>query len=514
MKVIVLDDEVKVCKLVCALIDWEKLNLTLCGTAHDGIEGIELIKKQKPDLLITDIRMPGLDGLNLIVQAKALIPDLKIIIISGHRQFDYAQTAIKYGVSDYLLKPINKEELEKTLKKKKKEFVLKNKQNAQIQDLTSSVKKTQQQALSENLKNFINSFDLKDIQKIPDTDLYRFIIVKTDSTSDDYSEESLSVIKNKIETQLQRIDNFKDYILCQNRSYTIILLPYNFESTLHIELNFKKYLPYILELSEIFSNFVFTLALGLEVKCKEQLQFSYNSAMIALNDRLTKKDSKIYTATKIPSNITFDIKEELLSSAFIQDNEDEIKEYLMKVRTWAQNDINVCLYILKSLLEASIKLAKIHLDETSYNSCYNNLAKLEFIGTKDKLVEESLSFVKTIYDKYHSIKKDEQTKPIKLALEYLENNYTDPQISLESVATIVGLNPSYFSALLKKDTKNGFVDILQNLRINKAKELLTTTNLNITQISIEIGYRDSKHFSKTFKKSCGLKPVEYRRLYG
>lgn len=115
IKVIVADDEIRVCNLVCNLVNWESFNMKIVGTAHDGLSAYELIEKENPDLIITDIRMPGMDGLTLISKAKSICPEAEIIIISGYRDFEYAQNAIRYGVNDYLLKPIKKDELENTL---------------------------------------------------------------------------------------------------------------------------------------------------------------------------------------------------------------------------------------------------------------------------------------------------------------------------------------------------------------------------------------------------------------
>ena len=117
MKVVIADDENRICRLIQALIDWDEIGLELAGFASNGIEALALLKREHPDILITDIRMPGCDGLDLIRRAHEICPDLQIVIISGYANFSYAQTALKYGVYDYLLKPINKEELCETLQK-------------------------------------------------------------------------------------------------------------------------------------------------------------------------------------------------------------------------------------------------------------------------------------------------------------------------------------------------------------------------------------------------------------
>ena len=111
VKLVVADDEERVCRLIVALGNWEELGIKVVGTAANGIQALELIRKEKTDILITDIRMPGLNGLELIEKVREISPDIKIMIISGYANFEYAQNALKQGVSDYLLKPINKDAL-------------------------------------------------------------------------------------------------------------------------------------------------------------------------------------------------------------------------------------------------------------------------------------------------------------------------------------------------------------------------------------------------------------------
>ena len=126
-KVIIADDEKLICRLVQALVDWNSLGMEIVGTAENGPEALEFVKNLKPDILITDIRMPGCDGLELIKQTRSLSPDMEIVIISGYAHFEYAQTAISYGVGNYLLKPIKQNELLETLTKIAKR--LENRQN-------------------------------------------------------------------------------------------------------------------------------------------------------------------------------------------------------------------------------------------------------------------------------------------------------------------------------------------------------------------------------------------------
>ena len=117
LKVVIADDEARILSLIRLLPDWDALGMEVAGTAANGLEALALIEREKPDILITDIRMPGCQGLELIERARRAVPDIEIIIISGYAHFEYAQTAIKLGVGDYLLKPIKKDELTATLSK-------------------------------------------------------------------------------------------------------------------------------------------------------------------------------------------------------------------------------------------------------------------------------------------------------------------------------------------------------------------------------------------------------------
>ena len=117
LKILIADDEDRVCRLIEKLIDWEHLDISLVATAANGIEELELIQKYEPDIVITDIRMPGMDGLQVIERVVQMERHVNFIVVSGYKQFEYAYNALKYGVEDYLLKPIHKEELNKILAK-------------------------------------------------------------------------------------------------------------------------------------------------------------------------------------------------------------------------------------------------------------------------------------------------------------------------------------------------------------------------------------------------------------
>ena len=117
LRVLIADDEERICQLIQALGEWSRLGLEVVGTAGNGPDALEMVSTLSPDIFISDIRMPGCDGLKVVQEAHLIAPELEVIVISGYAQFDYAQTAIRNGVGEYLLKPINRDALNHALEK-------------------------------------------------------------------------------------------------------------------------------------------------------------------------------------------------------------------------------------------------------------------------------------------------------------------------------------------------------------------------------------------------------------
>ena len=141
LKVVIADDEVRICQLIQALIDWDSMGMKVVGIAHNGEEACEMVRQTQPDILITDIRMPGCSGLELVKRVKELDSALEVIIISGYAHFEYAQQAISYGVGHYLLKPVNKGELTATLQKLQKKIGERKESELNHQELVNKAKR-------------------------------------------------------------------------------------------------------------------------------------------------------------------------------------------------------------------------------------------------------------------------------------------------------------------------------------------------------------------------------------
>ncbi len=525
MKVLVADDEERVCALICALIDWPRLGLTLCAKAYDGISALELIKTESPDLVITDIRMPGLDGLELIRKAKEIQPNVQFIIISGHKQFDYAQTAIKYGVAEYLLKPIKKLELEQTLTKMITRY------NEQ-QSLYQVTEQLQQQVTQDRRQKRILAFSL--LVKEGQTELLtncftrsnimRVLAIKMDMLQGFHAQRSDYILTEKIEEYMNReCTSFCSDIAIHFVDGNIYLLLSYAETQAPLVLKGSDaLLQYLKTQGEIFGNILFTLGLGIEVSSFDELPTSVLSCQQAVAQRLDSGPLKRYVATgceEMPLESLIRPFVLGLQGICAQNSPSALAchctEFLADITAAKLSPYAKSQYMLDCFDEGTAFIIE-HM--TSRNAVVTALValrqRLENAYSMELLQQAFITGMEAIFSKYLEDKEESLSKPILKAQEYLALHFQDELISLESVSEEVNLNSSYFSSLFKKSCNKGFFEYLMDLRITEAKRLLANGEFTIGEIAQKVGYRDPKHFSRVFKKVCQIKPNEYRKLYG
>lgn len=509
MKVVVADDERRVCALIVALIDWDGLDLQNVGTAYDGLEAFDVIKREKPDLVITDIRMPGLDGLELISKAKALYPDLQFIIISGHKQFDYAQSAIKYGVGEYLLKPIKKQELNQTLQRMKKRYS----EQSSSKALQKQVKEDREYLKSTSFLSFLKSNDPQILSPwITDNTVLRIGIIGIQSPSKD---PVVQLLQEKVRTALER-DSF-NVCLQAYQGDLYLFYTYQSEQRSQVILGAENLVEMLKVQAQIFQDLRCSIAIGLEVTSLDDLPLSLLSAKQALTRRLVEGHHRLFEAEDL-EKCTIDPFLQSVAVSFekccAQDNlnTDYLTSDMFRTLEKQQVSLYTTVEVLLQSYRQALQFAK---EQCAQEDTVEN-------HEQAMLEAESLEAVKLAYCKamhtllvqYREAREVLVSKPIRISINYLQKHYKDEMLSLDLVSEQVHLNSSYFSALFKKSMGVGFSDYVLALRIQEAKRLLVDTNKGIAEIAFEIGYHDPKHFTKLFKKSCQIKPNEYRKLYG
>ncbi|MCI1207973.1 MAG: response regulator [Treponema sp.] len=514
MKVAVLDDEEKVCTLICTLIEWKKLGLVLTGTASDGISGLELIKSTKPDLLITDIRMPGMTGLELVKAAKEVSPDLQVIIISGYSQFDYAQTAINYGVVNYLLKPIKKQELNTVLKKMTDTFQLRCAETEKSKRLEEIVERRQKQDAERLLITAVTCKTKTAITDFPIPFPLRLSAIKVDSLSADYDENAIKILIRKFEEKMEQIIS-DQYITAFNTEYTFIL-------AVHEKNEGNTYLNEILSWcksqTQVFTNFTMTIATAEKVLSRKDLYGKARFIFQGLSRRLEDGGLAIYEEkTLLPeTGFDYDHNIKVFFNAILQEAVCSFDEcFGIFKKNIEDRDLAPYQYemIIREFTLRFLEEASLHLSDINYQQLKSDYDKILLCASKKQLWETVYNYLKEAFDLFADEEREKYSKPIRLAKQYIAENYDDSMICLNTVAEKIDLNSAYFSVLFKKSCGIGFSEYLQNLRMGKAKELLVQTRLPIKQIAAFSGYSDPKHFAKVFKNINGIKPIEYRKLY-
>lgn len=531
LTVLIADDENKVSLLIKSLIKWEELELTLLGILDNGKDAFDFIKDKKPDIVITDIRMPKMDGLELISASKAIWPDIKFILISGYKQFEYAHSAIKYGVEDYLLKPISEEELNISLMRICDEI------NVSKSKLDFEKKSTR---------------DIEKSRTILDSTLIEQIILKQPSDLVEFNNENrLSFIEQGYQVLSIRIDTIDPFNIEVKQDRLIVetiirkclteFSPFVEEQIFGIVgkrliigiLNFKH--DSSTDIIEIINNLI--IPLGDYIGSYEGYTItigssSQNQGFSLLNDLIFQSmkciESRIFCGTnkKIawqdlnymsePSPDKSDSVETELQLAVVSYDDQKLKIVIQKVfdRIGITSRIDPTVYF-RTAFGFIEKTYNFLPDKMSINLQNEKDDFKEFIKSAyslDILIKNLKNGLAKCLNEARIRQENSDNKPIRDAKKYIENHIAE-KITLEDISEIVQLNPVYFSVLFKKETGNNFSAYLVTVRMEVAKTLLRTTNLTIEAIADKVGYKDTKHFSQLFAKIVGVKPAQYRKLY-
>ncbi len=530
MKVLIADDEQKICQLICNLVDWDSIGMEVVGIANNGIDALKKIEQLKPNLVLTDIRMPGCSGLELIYRAKQMDEAIDFIIISGYRYFDYAQNAIRYGVSDYLLKPIKKEELLDTLIKMRQKYLTRTAQISQ----NEQQQLFEQSSISRLRMALFSEFLLSDtseeltitklnsgyhFQFVPG--LFQVVIVKIDYDIDDFPfRDGIKIIEEKVIKILgHQLRNHCADLECYVRTgHVYCVLNYLSKETIRHQL--KSALDDLLVQKSAFNSVEFTIGTGEPCTTPDQLRTSLQSAQCAIDQRLLEGTGRIIHQLPQPiieTTFLSDFTHQMSSSLDIFD----IESVLRIAENFCSNTLNASinsgsqvLALISEAYESFLHLIRSnrfnHASLETLSASFT--AKMAHCGSLDKLLIEFKHFVTSAVQYIANEKKQENTKPVRTAKQYIMEKYMHP-ISLDEVSEIVNFNPSYFSSMFKKECGKNFSEYVSEVRLNKAKELLKETKLSVADICVAVGYHDIKHFTQTFKKFTGIKPGEYRKLY-
>ncbi len=533
VKVVIADDEHRICQLIINLINWDQLGMQVVGVASNGIDTLRLIEKENPDIVITDIRMPGYNGLEMIEKAKEMNDDLEFIIISGYGEFAYAQKAIEYGVKDYLLKPINRDELLKALQhagasieNRRKNHILEHKYQAIIEN---DVEKVRESFLNSLILSESDGYKKYTLQEINEKyyfhfheGVFRIVAIKVDSLrklADNDPLDTFVRIMKEVRQAITDLTYDLEFFKVESNLYMII--NYSPGEKDRIEGAFLDILQQINRKLHA-SGLLMTIGYGQDVTQLKDISESYETARLSIDNRIFEGIGKVIAFSGKPvtrylmGDEYYDFTRKLIKAVELI-NINEIKKVISSFQecilgrsiTGSElkrlaNEIGNIYYV--TMKRNQIKIPN-HFEEqkrleNTIDNCYS----------VNQLFQELINHIALSLSRLSDAKSKKNLSQISQAKKYIEENYMK-NIALEDLGSHLGYNASYFSSIFKKETGISFIEYLSRVRIEKAKELLKEPGLRIQDICLMVGYNDVKYFTRLFYKYTGLKPNEYRKLF-
>ncbi|MGG5462731.1 response regulator [Clostridium sp. B9] len=502
-KVMLADDENLILQGLENIIEWEELGLEIVNKASNGQEAIDKFKENPVDIVVTDINMPQVTGLELLKELKKLSSDVKFIILSGYDDFSYAKKAIELGVENYILKPIDEEELEKTL------VNTINKINAERAEDKSSLGK--HNLLIKLIKGKLSEEELeenKDSLYIDlDSKMYSLCMINTRSRYD--SEEMLHNIVDVIKDNTQ--SNFE--IIYTLDEELILINGWNEELDRETIKGYYEKLKD--EIINIHGIDVF-LSVGEPVDNLNNINDSYKEAnnlkkyvlTLGYNKCISKEDVKEVNE----KNVNFSSVLEKLNKEIIAkdaDSAEKIIEEIVEDKNLTPRNIYDLSVKILFLLDKVVEEFKVE-KQYSGNSLGEEIVALCSEDTRDDIKALLCSEVREVVELMHptTIK---YSPVIQQIISYVNENYYE-EVSLKTLAQKYHINTSYLGQIFTKEVGCSFSEYLNRTKNMKAKELILNTNMKINDIAKKVGYLDTSYFYRKFKKYYGVCPSTLRNI--
>lgn len=524
-RIMLVDDEEEVRKGIIRKIDWEKLGFQVVGDAENGQDALEKVEQLEPDVIMTDIRMPYMDGLTLTARIRQKYPSIKILIFSGYDDFEYAQQAIKLNVTEYILKPVNVEELTEILNRVKENLdeEIEQRRNVHLLReryrsslpiirelyLNDLVRGNVRDGVEEHLREY--GVDLLEARKwcVAVLDLEREKRINPEE------QEMISIsVRQLLE------DNLKPYYRLQAFNSAagvtvIIAVDEGNTQTAMIDLlgDICKEIKRILQV---------VVTIGISHSCTELTQIckSYQAAVDALGYKAIVGSGKtIYINDVEPVNrgrLRLETKDEEELTAAVKFGPKETIDRVIQTLIARMNDVKVhqnqyqvYQMAILSCLTRLMQQQDMNMEEMlDSRDIYADLI-LDFHRQED-FAAAVLKIAYRMHDAMNRERDNTTRKVILEAKQYIQEHYTDPDLSVEMMCRQLHMSPAYFSTIFKKETGQSYITYLTEVRLNKAVELLNSTNDKTYVIAQKVGYQEQNYFSYVFKKKFGVSPTRYR----
>lgn len=534
---IIADDEQIILDGLSMSVDWKSYGIEVVSTATNGIEALEAVKQYEPDIMMTDIRMPGLSGIELIKRIKEISPSIKTILFSAFQEFQYAKEAITLEAMAYITKPLKKEDVIKEVLKAK-ERIYQERKKVEHRNKLEELHRKSLAVIRESFCNHIimgkipsmemngKQFDLYGIHmREKDIGVMTFQIDNFETFVKDSFDSTLYMVQIKmIEIINEVMASLDKIIFISYRNEIVMLYNAKEEYKLMIQTMIKKGEKIKVRIEERLSIKI-SIGMGRIYPQLKDVKNSYEESLKALNYRLIYGQNIVIYIEDVEnhdssSNHIFDdLNNTLLAvqnllligdydniSILIHEKASAIYQYKSVPYYYIQQVYCQLLSVLlRSLNEFDIQQDELLGIPTNL---YDQLFKK---STYEELQQWYLDIVKRACKRISERKEECISHTVTLGIEYIKNNY-DRDLSLTEVADYVGLNPSYFSRVFKIETGTTFVEYVRKVKIEAAMSMLQSSSKKVYEICEELGYNNVQYFSNIFKNAVGVTPNEYRKV--
>ena len=530
LKVFLAEDEFIIREGIKNNIDWQAHGYEFCGEASDGELAFPLIQKTRPDILITDIKMPFVDGLALSRLVKKELPETEIIILSGYEEFDYAKEAIQIGVARYLLKPINGETLLQEIdsvaeiilgKQKEKEIREKYQKEMEENSLRDQMDLFQHLVTGdcsmEELLSVADKLDLKIMAP-----WYSIVLLKIQSMKHDYEEYSGSIVV--VDERIAKLAE-PEHVLVFDRALEGRAFLFKADSEEELLAYQKEYLGDVKEVLSGYANLRYFGGIGTPVNRLREIPASFEDASHAFAHRYLVAESCILDSSLLMQEGAAEHEDFRISAV----NPEQIDRTKMQefLRT---GDLDEVVYFVDEFfgkLDGGAMKSRIFRQYITMDAYFSIVDFLKGLGLQKDEIEapdqdssilqdekSAMDYIVRIMNKALVLREKRASSRyedvVSEVIHYIEDNYAQEELSLNLLASHVNFSPNHLSMIFSQQTGQTLIRYLTDYRMNRAKELLRCSGKKSSVISMEVGYKDPHYFSYLFKKTQGMTPTQYR----
>ena len=533
-KILLVDDEILVRDAIRENIDWGKLDCELIGDCENGKQAVEFVKTHEVDIVLTDILMPYMDGMELSHFLHDNYPDVLIVIFSGFGEFEYAKKAIQYNVSEYMLKPVTAMELTKVIENMKEKLDSRKKEQRKMESLTQVSQDYHKNAnviRSKALDCLVKctrevQVSLDELERMGITfqaASYRVAVFDIDTYSEMYQMD----MDKQQESALMAfvLFNVGDEIVVQEKAGVVyqegnnrVCIIFAGNRTKEFSENIHRICHEIQKKVKEVIGLETSIGIGSWVRSPYELIYSYRLAAKAIDYRYLLGGNLLFDMEeKKTDNSIFLINDlETLTEAIKSGDRRLMEETLGQIETEIKSALveksYACMY-LQQVIRAIGNTCQ-SLSEEPEKIIAQREALLKAV-TEQRTFSQAAALVEKyaqeVFDELQELNSSSGQRQGMLAMDYIQKNYMDPCLSLNSICSYLNISTSYFSTIFKEMTGETFIEVLTRVRMEKAKELLENTTMKNYEIAEKVGFSDPHYFGISFKKITGKTPTEYAR---